>query len=463
MARELPLWAIFIRCAPGNLKAYTPRLNAELPSSLVAARLNMSSPSAESSIIDLDLAIIGGGITGLWLINRARAAGYHCALFENNLLGSQQTLASQGMIHGGMKYTLSGALSGASEAIAGMPGYWRACLAGTGDVDLRRTRLLSDHFYLWSSESASSRLATFLASKLVRGRVDPVAADERPELLRHSNFSGSLYRIGDMVLDVPSLLNNLRQPVCKQIFCIDWSRARLQLSAGGEVELVLQVDGKAILIRARRFIFSAGKGSAELLSKLGLTHPEMQLRPLHQIMVKHDLPHRFYGHCLGADTTPRLTISSHPTADGRQVWYLGGSLAEKGAAQSADEVIAAAQHELAALMPWLNLKSAEWASFPVARAEHKQKNLARPDRAFADRAQGASNLLVAWPTKLTLVPNLAERVFSLLREDHIAPTGSSAGPDLLTRYLSTPDVAPTPWDLAFPHSATTPAGNVHAL
>lgn len=413
--------------------------------------VTMPSFANDPYIIDLDIAIIGGGVAGLWLLNRAQSAGYQCALFEHKALGSDQTIASQGMIHGGMKYTLNGALSGASEAIAGMPDYWRACLNGSGEVDLRTTRLLSDHFYLWSSESASSRLATFLASKLIRGRVDPVTKDQYPELLRHKAFRGSLYRIGDLVLDVPSLLRNLSHAVSEQLFHIDWAQAQLQLTATGQVELAIRQNGANLLIRAQRFIFSAGKGSAELLSKLGLTNPEMQLRPLHQVMVKHNFPAGFYGHCLGADTTPRLTISSHTTADGKQVWYLGGSLAEKGIEQADVDVIASAQRELAALMPWLDLRNAEWANLPVARAEQRQGNFARPDNAFLGRAEGAGNLLVAWPTKLTLVPNLAQQLFTQLAQDQIKPAAST-GLEHLRQYLPKPGIAPTPWDLAFPIS-----------
>jgi len=166
-------------------------------------------------------------------------------------------------------------------------------------------------------------------------------------------------------------------------------------------------------------------------------------------MVKHSSPHPFYGHCLGAESTPRLTISSHPTGDHKQVWYLGGSLAERGVDQAASEVIAAAQRELATLMPWLDLKNAEWASLTVARAEPKQRNFARPDQAFADRAPGASNLLVAWPTKLTLVPDLAERVFALLHEEQVLPQAAAVDSSLLRAALPYPGIARTPWDIAF--------------
>ena len=96
---------------------------------------------------DLDAIIIGGGIAGLWLLNRLTSDGYGCVLLEADELGCGQTLASQGMIHGGIKYALGGALTGASEAIADMPDRWRAALAGEGPVDLSGLEVLACLLY----------------------------------------------------------------------------------------------------------------------------------------------------------------------------------------------------------------------------------------------------------------------------------------------------------------------------
>jgi len=403
---------------------------------------------AVTHTLDLDIALIGGGIAGLWLVNRLRRAGYNTALFEQRALGGEQTIASQGMIHGGVKYTLAGALSGASEAIAQMPDFWRACLSHKGEstsedqLNLSDTRLLSDHFYLWSRQSLSSQLAGFFASKLLRGRLHSLPREDFPPLLAES--AGALYRLEDLVLDVPSLVANLAQ-LAGQDICLLPPDSQLTLSPEGQAEVA--IPGKQPLrVRARRVILCAGRGNGELLNTLGLSQPAMQLRPLQQVMVSHPQLPEFYGHCLGLDSTPRLTVSSHTLTDGQRTWYLGGSLAEKGAHQSPDQVIASAQAELAELLPQLDLTGARWASLAVVRAEARQPGLVRPDKAFIDHAQGAQNLLVAWPTKLTLVPALAQETLAMLGAQGITPSGNQHP---LSQWLSKPPLASTPWDKAF--------------
>ena len=156
--------------------------------------------------LQIDVAIIGGGVAGLWALNLLRGEGYSAALFEESALGSIQTIASQGMIHGGIKYALGGTLTPVAAAVAAMPAVWRDCLAGRGAVDLRGCRLLSEGCYLWSSGSLSSKLSGLLASKLLSGRVQALQPGAYPAPLRHPDFRGSVYRLSDPVLDVSSLL-----------------------------------------------------------------------------------------------------------------------------------------------------------------------------------------------------------------------------------------------------------------
>jgi len=90
----------------------------------------------------VDIAIVGGGIAGLWTLARLIKSGYQAILLEADSLGSIQTGASQGIIHGGTKYALTGKLTHSSQSIQQMPQRWKYCLDGCGEVDLREAGLI---------------------------------------------------------------------------------------------------------------------------------------------------------------------------------------------------------------------------------------------------------------------------------------------------------------------------------
>lgn len=398
--------------------------------------------------VNVDIAIMGGGIAGLWLLNRLCNQGYNAVLFEKNTLGGEQTIASQGMIHGGIKYALSGVLTGSSEAIADMPDHWRRCLNGTGDVDLRQAKILSDHFYLWSSASITSKFTSFFASKLSRGRVDQVKTADYPPAFQNPSFKGQVYRLVDLVLDVPSLVKTLANNCAGRIFTLGDKYEWQQDTQGRVNALHIQQGEQQLAIQAQRFILTAGKGNGELMASLGIEKPAMQLRPLQQVLVKHNYPLSLYAHCMGSNPSPRLTVSSHATQDGQQVWYLGGDLATDGVNSSPAALIEKAKHELNDLFPWLDFSDAEWATLPVDRAEPKQKGLLKPDKAFAAKAANVDNVIISWPTKLTLSPNMADEVMLLLNADNIL-AASSAEPLTLLQALPVPDIASPCWDTLF--------------
>ncbi|CAD5203688.1 NAD(P)/FAD-dependent oxidoreductase [Pseudomonas sp. FEN] len=389
------------------------------------------------SALSTDVLIVGAGVAGLWLNARLRRQGFSTVLVESASLGGGQSVKSQGIIHGGAKYALHGALSGASEAIADMPRRWREALAGTGELDLTGVRLLSDAHYLWSPGTLAGNLTSFFASKAVRGRVDQVKGEQLPPALQDPRFKGKVYRLAELVIDVPSLLTRLAE------------LAGDGLLAGHDIEPLLdneqlvglRVDGRDI--HAQRIVLSAGAGNAALLKVLGLSQPAMQTRPLHMVLVKGPSLKPLYAHCLGGGPKPRITVTTHPAADGQWVWYLGGDIAEaEGVAREPAEQIASAQKELGNLLPWVDLSQARWATLRVSRAEPQQSGLTRPDNAFLAE-QG--RLLVGWPTKLALSPDFADRVIDSLERDGIRP-----GPAATLPELPKPAMAQTPWEQLLP-------------
>ncbi|WML86754.1 FAD-dependent oxidoreductase [Thiothrix subterranea] len=395
--------------------------------------------------MQVDVLIVGGGIAGLWLLAELRAQGVN-ALLATDELGKGQTIASQGIIHGGTKYALTGKVTGATLAIGDMPRLWRAALNGEGAVDLRKVKVLAESQLLWTSGGIGSRMTGFFASKAMQSRMEAVPRDVYPELFRHSEFHGGLYRLDEPVLDVPSLLETLREQLADALVQVDVQGSGLQPSQNGYGYQAVLPNGQVLAITAQQIILTAGAGNEALLTSIAcrrqppLLLPKMQRRPLQMVMVRGNLP-LLYAHALGMSDKPRATITSHRDKHGKTVWYIGGQPAEQGVGKPAAGVIAATQHELAQLLPWVDFTGMAWSTWHVDRAEGCQPDGSRPDQPMVQRF---ANVTVAWPTKLAFAPMLAAR----LRTELGALASVETSFDIsAAELLPTPPVAPSIWDV----------------
>lgn len=389
------------------------------------------------------MLIFGGGVAGLWLLDELRRAGRSALLLEAHRLGHGQTAASQGIIHGGLKYTLAGMFTPAADAIREMPAIWQECLSGRREPILVPAILRAEHCHLWRTESLSSRVGMFGAKALLRAQPEPVPHDERPPALR--SVRGPVYRIREPVIDPGALLRRLAERNAGRVLSYDAERgAQFDTGAAGAVRSVRILEPRsdaALSLFPRVVVLAAGAGNARLLDLCGGTSAEMQCRPLHMAMVRGELP-ELNGHCTDLART-RVTITSAPQADGRRVWQLGGQVAEDGVAMSADELIRHARDELTAVVPGLELRGLEWAAYRVDRAEARTAGGRRPD----DVSCGAlGNVIFGWPTKLALAPRFAERVIAMIERvrgaDRVAPADACVLPPGWPR----PEVAPPPWE-----------------
>ncbi|OGT19799.1 MAG: hypothetical protein A2V90_00795 [Gammaproteobacteria bacterium RBG_16_57_12] len=399
----------------------------------------MTSSTDQAPTLSLDVVIFGGGVAGLWLLSRLRREGYQAVLLEADKLGSGQTRYAQGIVHGGIKYALTGTLTPATRAVAAMPGRWRDCLCGTGEINLRQVRLLAEHQYLWSTSRLSSRMAGFFASKLMRSRTRTVGEADRPEVFHHPQFTGQVYRLDEPILDTATLVRTLAEPHRDAIWAIDWPEGvRCEAADPDQMAVIeLSLGGQQLRLEAKRLVLAAGKGNAALLAALGRSAPPMQLRPLQMVMARGALP-VLYAHCLGASANPRITITTHGDQNGQPVWYLGGQLAEEGVGRSAPGQIKVAQQELADLFPWLDFSDLQWATLAIDRAEARQPDGQRPESVFAAEDGG---VITAWPTKLALSPLLSDEVMALLTQGAVDP---SPVPVKLPHWPH-PGYAPLPW------------------
>ncbi len=371
--------------------------------------------------VKTDIAIIGGGIAGLWLLNRLRKLGFTVVLLESATLGGGQTHKSQGIIHGGMKYTLQGATTAASQAIANMPLIWQQCLQGKGEIDLSQVPILSQHQYLWSPNVLAAKLAGFFAGIALKGKVHALNKAEFPAVFKSPQFKGQLYSLDEMTIDVQILIRELVKSNQDAIFKIDpLQEKQLHMDPNNRL-LSLEIQTAPLPpleIKAQKYIFAAGSGNEIVLKKMGDESVAMQRRPLHMVLMKTDYAYPLYAHCLGLSATPRITVTTHLSHDGKTIWYLGGQIAEEGVKRDAQQQIEVAKKELQELFPWLDFSAAQFASFFVDRAEGAQPDGKRPDSCYVKEIE---NMLIVWPTKLAFAPLLADEIIQQLTQEKITP------------------------------------------
>jgi glycerol-3-phosphate dehydrogenase len=396
--------------------------------------------------MQLDVLIFGGGAAGLWLLDELARRDARVLLLEADRLGTGQTISAQGIIHGGLKYTLQGALTPSAVQIRDMPGLWRDCLAGGGRPDLRRVRLRAPHCHLWRTDSFGSRLGMMGARVGLRVAPQVLADEQRPSAL--ARCPGVVARLDEPVLATDSLLEVLVAEHASRVLHVPASQIQFDLDGPGRVRGVRlsqpQTSAKLNLSPAH-IVLTAGRGNADLRRRMGLAETAMQSRPLHMVMVRGDLP-PLNGHCVDGRTT-RVTITSDRDAQGRTVWQVGGQIAELGVELDERSLLSRAAAELQAVIPGIDLTRAEWATYRVDRAEQSTSGGHRPE-SVGVLSEG--NSITAWPTKLALVPYLAQTILDRLgtfasRADE-ASAEISAPESAICAAWPRPQVALLPWD-----------------
>jgi FAD dependent oxidoreductase len=381
----------------------------------------------------VDIAVVGGGIAGLLAFRRLKNLGFSVVLLEKECLGGTQTLASQGIIHGGTKYALQGKLSDAATSVAEMTTVWAKYLSGE-EVDLSAANVLSPHHYLWASGLGSS-LKTMIGSKVLSSGNRVLRSEDYPAFFQDPEFKGSLCELDESVLDVPSLVRALVADDAE--YCLKVSpQGRLVFRSDRPEEVECWKDPEKT-IRAQYFVLMAGEGNQTLMP-----HFTMQRRPLHMVMVKHPALAPIYVHSVGLGSVPEMTITAHPL-EGQWIWYLGGKLAEEGVARSEQDQWKMAARWLKEKLAWklnpIAFDEAEYASLRIDRAEIFNGGK-RPD-SVGIVAQG--NVFCGWPTKLTLAPLLVE---TLIRQLPLTLNSGSIDPKLLS-FPKAP-FGKTPWEMA---------------
>ena len=393
----------------------------------------------------LDALVIGGGVAGLWCLDALMEAGFDAALLESSALGTGQSISAQGILHGGVKYSLTGLLDPASAAISRMPERWDRSLRGECRPDLRAVTVRTEACHLWRTQALRS-IAGMVGAKLALA-VRPQRLDrtDRPPVL--ADCPGEVARLPEKVIETPTLMRALAALHPDRI----WQGTVLEGDARDPERTRVRVadaHGAIHVLVARRVVLAAGGGTPGLLERLQLPEERtpMQRRPLHMAMIKGppELLPELNGHCADGGRT-RVTITSSTSEDHQRVWQLGGELSEAGCDQTPEALIDAARSCLREVLPGFDPDDERlaWSTYRIDRAERRQGEARRPTGPYVGTSGSA---IIAWPTKLVMAPWTAEQVVKAMGDLRPAerPTGSRNG-------WSSPPVARPPWEEATWH------------
>ncbi len=376
--------------------------------------------------VALDVLIVGGGISGLWLLDECRRQGYDALLVETQALGQGQTVASQGILHGGLKYSLAGALGTFVDAVKEMPPIWRACLAGTREPDLSKAHLRSEYCCVWQNGSFKSKLGQLGARFGLRTTASRMSDDQKPAPLR--NCPGEVFRLDEQVIDPRSLLAVFAARNQERVIFasgIDFSRPGLATVIHPSDERI------ALAFEPERIVLAAGEGNAALREACGLDPLIMQRRPLPILTVAGNLPD-LNGHCIST-TKASAIITTQRISEGRAVWQV----ASETAMDMQGDFLSNALRELKAALPGFKWPDIALSSYTSTRAEAMTKGGERPTDAHVIFE---GEVITAWPTKLVLAPRLAQLILDIL-----PPPGDGVDITSILASWPRPEVAPFPW------------------
>ncbi len=378
-----------------------------------------------------DIVIFGAGIAGLWTFHRLKKRGYDVLLLEKDSIGCGQTIASQGIIHSGLKFVFAGKINKLAQSISAMPDVWREAMRSENEVDLTTAKMSAESQYLLIPKGLFGGLSKIVAKKALGKSVREVPKEDWPEDLKSAGFEGAVIFMGEPVLDIGTALRSLAEPYRDSI------RKISKEEATSPFDFL-----KKHKIDARKIIFTSAASNQEIAEKSehakGL---ETQKRPLHMGFLK-PAPFPLFAHLVGKTDKPVATITTHKTKEGELVWYLGGGVAERSKDSDPKDVFDATKKALKSYLPNIDLANVEWTSLPIDRVEGKS----RTDSWIPDTPtiHHAGKTLYCWPTKLTFAPMLSDMLIKELEAEKIAPSGTKTN----WTFLPPAEYTKTPWDSA---------------
>lgn len=362
---------------------------------------------------DCDCIIVGAGVVGLWLRALLAKKGYRVVTVEKSAAGDGQTIASQGILHRGLKYRVSPDGARAASRLQIAESMWNDALAGRGPIDLAQVNVVAERMHMWAPSGGIggmlAKATASMASLVMTADARRLASSQWPEAFHGAHHDTVIFEVVERCVDIPTLVRQLMEACQSPILRSEPSSIELK---DNRVTVTLE-SGESVT--ASSMFACAGAGNERLLELTGNQPGDiMQRRPLAMVAAA-NAPCAIYGHCIKPmSDKPRITVTT-TVRDGTLYWWLGGSLAEDGVGRSDEDQIVAAREMLSQCVPWINTSSMRFSIHRIDRAEGRMRDGSRPDGPVIHSAGPAH---FVWPTKLALAPLAAATCVEKLTQPH---------------------------------------------
>ena len=358
--------------------------------------------------IEVDVAVLGGGVMGLWLADQLRRLEYSVALFETGKLGAGQTGHSHVYIHRGHLYNDAKLLS----ELGGVWRDWEHYLTETQRGRSVRRFDVEGRFVFFEANTAQDK------ENLWSG-FDLEYEDER----------------------VPAWASGAKKCFLTKEACLDATSLTGALMGDGEhtrkighlVDITIQSDrvtsvtveaddGRQLHVKPGFLAVCSGQGNQQVIDRLREDSAvdvdkafKQGVRYSYMLTVERDTLPWFAGVC---PDRGGLFIVSRGSQDG-VVWLVSDSKSYPGPNNESDW--------LGQVLPKLSSANAgleaekeriRWGIYEGPKAE---ATTAGVNQGFGVESFGTTNLAFVWPSKLTLAPKVSDYLIS----DRIAPVMSS--------------------------------------
>lgn len=397
----------------------------------------------QSADLKVDVAVVGGGLQGLFVLKELLRRNYSAVLFSKGALGAGQTSHAHAFLHEGHMFRRADNVKQAQSSYS----EWRTYLDEPG------AKAWEGDFYFGDIDPSEFQKHSAIWNQNISG----LATTKSCEAPSHFTSRLTFWRGRGTCLNTPQLVERLARDYEPHIGLVD----RLITLDGTPERVLIEAHnsrGEPIRVEARTVVAAAGVGNQDILGLCGNSPLRQQTVKAHMLAVRSAELEPLAGFFRPMLERKAMFIAPR-VLDGATVWLISDGNHEMVSANTPDryrwppdETSAWVRQVVESLTQLCedefgsaNRHRLEWAVYCAAKAEIETPRGWMPEGPEYHYVREKSTCVV-WPTLLTHIPR-ASREIALKTDWFSGPMGTLAPADVpkWREWKCRPEVAVELW------------------